>query len=231
MKANAVHVWTARPAQVASPQWAGLESLLDRDEAAQADRFRFDEDRRAYVLAHALRRQALASALGVSPHDLHLAADASGKPCMLSPVPCDLQFSHSHTRRAVAVAVTRAGPVGIDIELLGDAWSHDELLEPFIESADTGCFHAQWTTLEAFWKAQGKGLDTANPRIRISRADDGSFDISLAARSQARGVRAVGRPIDLQADCAATVVLLQPRTHAMHPPEILRQPPFSQERR
>ncbi len=231
MKANAVHIWTARPARVSPLQWAEFESLLDDAEAAQADRFRFGEDRRAYVLAHALRRQALSHELGIAPHDLHFQPDESGKPVMWSPVQAGLFFSHSRTRRAVAIAATRVGPIGIDIEVLADGQGQGELLEPFVESSCISCFHAQWTALEAYWKAQGTGLDGCNPRIRLEEAQGGCIAISEASRSQRDRSRAVVHPLALQPDCAAALALLQPGAQTLQHMEIFRISDTSEERR
>ncbi len=217
--------------------------MLDASETAQASRFRFDEDRRSYVLAHALRRQALSQALGISPHDLHFHSGENGKPVIRSPDAADLFFSHSHTRRAVAVAATRVGPIGIDIEALDPALDPGDLLEAFIESACTSCFHAQWTALEAYWKAQGTGLDSGNPRIRLEQAQDGCLAIIDESPSDARQSdvprphgrhdlsRAMVHPLDLQPDCAAALAVLQPGAQTLRHMEIFGLSDTNKERR
>ena len=235
MKANHVHIWTARPEQVAARQWAELETLLDDRERDQAARFRFDEDRRAYVLAHGLRRQALSYELGAEPFALQFSADRHGKPLMSSPslsLPSlsqqmlPIHFSHSHNRRAVAVAATHIGPIGVDIEGNEDVADGDGLLAPFVEYSDVQGFHAQWTALEAFWKADGKGLDGANPRIRLARCGERAEVFANAGSS-----RAVIYALELQDDCAAALALMQPHAQAVHHIEVFRLFNCGQERR
>ena len=55
-KKNRVLLWSARPGALCPAQWRRLGSLLDDTESRQARRFRFEADRRAYVLAHGLRQ-------------------------------------------------------------------------------------------------------------------------------------------------------------------------------
>ena len=64
-KNNRVRLWSARPAALCPAQWRGLSDLLDDNERRQAGRFRFAADQCAYVLAHGLRRLALAEWLQV----------------------------------------------------------------------------------------------------------------------------------------------------------------------
>jgi 4'-phosphopantetheinyl transferase len=226
MNANEVHIWTARPERLSPLQWAELQLLLDEGEREQAARFRFDEDRRAYVLAHALRRQALSFELGVPPHRVRFWSESGGKPALLAPSHSGLYFGHSHNRRAVAIAATRIGPIGIDIEPLGPGTSpstqlrtgQHELLDPFIEASDIAGFHAQWTALEAFWKANGKGLDGSNPRIRLEFVDVGCCEVTIAARSPSP-CGAI-RQLDLHDDCAAALALLLPQGQALRHVEI-----------
>lgn len=223
MKANDVHVWTARPEWVSPHQWAEVEMLLDEGERGQAARFRFDENRRAYVLAHALRRQALSYELGVPPLAIHFSVDRHGKPSlaqfMSGPMP-HVHFSLSHNRRAVVVVATYIGPVGVDIELNDEVADGEGLLAPFIEHSDVQGFHAQWTALEAFWKADGKGLDGANPRIRLVRCGERSEVFTDTSSS-----RAVVHALELQDDCAAALALMQPHAQAAPHIEIFR--PFN----
>lgn len=220
MNPNAVHIWTARPERLTPLQWAELQLLLDDGEREQAGHFRFDEDRRAYVLAHALRRQALSFEMGIAPHHVRFWTERGGKPAMLSPARSGFYFSHSHNRRAVAIAATRIGPIGIDIEPLAEPPRAHDLLEPFIEASDVAGFHAQWTALEAFWKAEGKGLDGANPRIRLELQVDGRAEVRIDGRSPSPC--AVTQPLQLQDDCAAALALLHPQAQALKHVEIFR---------
>ena len=57
-------VWVSRPQEVGDEQMRSLERMLDASEIERASKFRFEIDRRAYVVAHGLRRVALGDFLG-----------------------------------------------------------------------------------------------------------------------------------------------------------------------
>ncbi len=57
--------------------------MLDPHERERASRLKFDRDRRAFVVAHAMRRMALALALGTDPQDLSFGSGPQGQPLLL----------------------------------------------------------------------------------------------------------------------------------------------------
>ena len=59
---------------------ATAAGALDVVEADRAARFRFDQDRTAYILAHSVWRMVLANCLGMQPADVPLARAPSGQP-------------------------------------------------------------------------------------------------------------------------------------------------------
>jgi phosphopantetheinyl transferase len=191
-----IAVWTACPDDFDDAQFEGMSAMLDPAERAKSGRFRHPADRRAYVLAHALRRVALARALQVAPADLLFASDAQGKPevtVLHAPRGPDIYFSHSHSRALVACAVTRTGPVGIDVACTQDGAPDLDLLAGLVDlpdarqrEADLGVdpmhqFFFYWTALEAFWKAEGGGLASANPPIRCLKNPNGRLEVFLAS--------------------------------------------------
>ncbi|CAH0159790.1 4'-phosphopantetheinyl transferase superfamily protein [Roseomonas sp. CECT 9278] len=138
---------------------------LDEAERARAGRFVFARDRRAYVLAHALLRFALASH-GMR-WDARIAADAQGKP-RVDPRDGLLHVSLTHTDGLVAVAVAQDHEVGVDAEAA--ARDPDEaalralaLAPPEIAELDGAADRRQrllrlWVAKEAVAKAVGLGL-------------------------------------------------------------------------
>jgi 4'-phosphopantetheinyl transferase len=190
-----VRVWTADPAQFHEARPGELDALLDEAERGRAARFKLEADRRAYVLAHALRRAVLARELGVPAADIVFEHDSRGKPALAAPHEDGIFFSHSRTRVLVACAITRSGPIGIDVET-GRAEPDFDLLAPYVVLPDpvkTGavapdddasrrfCFY--WTALEAFWKAAGSGLTDKNPRIRFNRTAANRFQVRFEGDS------------------------------------------------
>ena len=175
MQAAGIEVWTARPDAMGCDTCAELAALLDDEERGRAAQLRFEDDRRAFVVAHALRRMALAMALAVDPRDLRFGSGPNGEPVLLDVSGEPPAFSLTRTRGLVACAVSRIGPVGIDAEPVRDD-ADPALLGPFMDAAagseGAQAFYQQWTALEAFWKACGLGLSASHPRIRLQPMED-----------------------------------------------------------
>ena len=107
--------------------------------------------------AHAL----LVSLLGA---EVSLAHDPQGAPCL--PGRPDLNISISHCRRAVAVAISAEGRVGIDVEcrrrvsdsLMERVCTADELAAVRASDDPTMAFLQCWTRKEAVLKCRGTGI-------------------------------------------------------------------------
>jgi phosphopantetheinyl transferase len=215
-----VEIWTASPADFNDAQFSAFSALLDSTERAKASQFRQSADRRAYVLAHALRRVALAQALQLAPAELVFASDTKGKPVLSAPRDREIHFSHSHSRALVACAVTRLSPVGIDVACTQDGNADLDLLAGLVDlpdarqrEAELGAnpaeqFFFYWTALEAFWKATGCGLASAHPPIRCQKTQRGRFEIFLPM-SALCAIHPKAQAIALSAPpgCWATLVL------------------------
>src|SRR5690349_20259451 len=114
-----VHVWhlgveTLRDADVRRR----FESLLSPDEAARWRRYLRERSRDEFLLARGLARTVLASYAGATPEQVRFGTTATGKPVLVRPDDAEpLHFNLSHSHGVVACAVTRDGPVGVDVEL------------------------------------------------------------------------------------------------------------------
>ena len=194
MESEEAIVWIARPQEVSDAQMRSLELTLDASESERAAKFRFESDRRAYVVAHGVRRIALGDWLGVDPASLVLARQSNGKPLLIWPRGSQVFFSHAHTRELIAFAVASVGPVGIDVECVVQTEPDFALLAPYVVLPESGQrikgikeleidpvakFFFYWTDLEAFWKAAGTGLSAENPRICCKKNDAGTFEVTL----------------------------------------------------
>lgn len=189
-EASNLHIWTARPKDVEPAQWPQLTAWLDAPERLCAANFRHDDDRRAYILAHALRRLAVATALALPPVCLAFSSEAGGKPILTAPEDRTIHFSHARSRTLVVCAVSRIGPVGIDAEFIEQDHADMALLRGLVALPDaqqrraalgsdsTRQFFFYWTLLEAYWKSRGSGLSFDNPVLHCQPTPQGWFEVS-----------------------------------------------------
>lgn len=162
-----VHVWVT---DTRGPLAGADHALLSADERDRADRFRVGRDRCCYRVTRAVTRRLLAGYLGaVDPADLLFGYGAHGKPYLERP-PQPLFFNASHSGERAAIAITRAGDVGVDVERLDRVVDHDGLAARVFSARELATLRAQpealhraaffdgWTRKEAFIKATGDGL-------------------------------------------------------------------------
>jgi phosphopantetheinyl transferase len=212
-----VRLWSACTDDFQEAEYTALAAVLDLDELARCGQLQQEADRRAFILAHALRRMALAEALDSDPREIRFTASAQDKPALAWPHDPALSFSLSHARQAVVCAVSRGGEVGVDAEYVQGEPDFG-LLDSFVvvppapqraehAGADpAGQFFFYWTALEAFWKSHGVGLQAAHPRIRLRRAQAGTFDAAFEHDGEdVRRARLVSLPP--RGGCAITLAL------------------------
>jgi 4'-phosphopantetheinyl transferase len=165
-----VHVWLTALDRPVDDVHA-LAGVLSADEHARAGRFRFERDRRRFVVARAALRAILGWCLGRDPRRLRFSYGRFGKP-HLAPELRDrricFNLSHAHDRALIAVAHGRE--LGVDLELVRpiadlpliarrsfSARVNAELRSLGADEALRGFFSC-WTRKEAVQKAIGRGL-------------------------------------------------------------------------
>lgn len=158
------------------------ESLLTEDDLLRAGSFRFEADRIRWVACRSGLRRILAAATGTKPADLPLVANPFGKP-LLAPPFDSVHFNLSHCGNLAVLAVSRDGPVGIDIEPLDRAAELLEVIGGFchpLEVAELPGGPAAtlrlleiWTAKEALLKALGTGFSTAPESVRTTFTENG----------------------------------------------------------
>lgn len=159
----------------------GAAQGLDALECARARRLHSDLHRSRFVAAHVLQRVLLARCTGLLPHQVPLAPGPTGKP---APLPLAdgglLHHNLSHTDDWLLLAVSRAGPVGVDVEQVRPRRPLDDLARLVFSpcelqrwravpaSRQALAFHAGWTQKEAWLKANGLGLGLAADGSAVS---------------------------------------------------------------
>lgn len=178
-----VAVWRV-PLDPARAPDAGALAELSPDERARADLFATDALRNRWLGAHVALRRILARALGVAPQAIAYGKAEVGKPFVAAPAGRDLEFNFSDSGDLALVAVSRCGPVGVDVELCRPERDLLTLAESFFaaeeraalralpEAERPAAFYRIWARKEAFIKAVGLGLRFGLERFAVSSEAD-----------------------------------------------------------
>jgi 4'-phosphopantetheinyl transferase len=171
-----VDLWRIAAART-GPDIAALRAILTPAERARADAFVFAPDQARYAVFRGALRQVLGRYLNMAPARVALTIGPHGKPHLLGD---PLHFNLSHSGPGAVLAVSRAGPVGVDIEAaragdLADRLSRRVLSAPeraifdaMTPAARSAAFLRAWTCKEAYVKATGEGLSFPLPRITVA---------------------------------------------------------------
>ena len=175
-----VHVWRASFYQLFSYE-EDFGELLSGDEQAKARRYRFEDNRREYIVGRGLLRHLLGCYLDQDPASLQFFYNAYGKPALMHTKGSEpLSFNVSHAHGIILLAFTLDRELGIDIERIRPEAAHDGVAERFFSSHEvhelrTLPLHAQplgffncWTRKEAYIKARGEGLNIPLNQFDVS---------------------------------------------------------------
>jgi 4'-phosphopantetheinyl transferase len=167
LEAGELHLWRLdTDADDPAPPPHDLLSPRERERAAA---IRHPHARLTYLHSRIAKRRILGGYLGVAPGIVELAAGPRGKPYIAQPR-TDLHFNLTHSGSLTLLAVSRDGPLGLDVErvharqgLLAIAGRMFGAREAGQLAALSGAhrldlFLRHWTRLEAGIKALGSGL-------------------------------------------------------------------------
>jgi 4'-phosphopantetheinyl transferase len=182
-----VHVWGVLLEAEADIVEQCLQ-CLSPEESGRANRFKSEQQRRQFVVAHGVLRMVLSRYGDCGPRELSFQNMPSGKPMLqgtdASANAIRFNLSHSHGRALIAVSKERE--VGVDLEkirtdrdvtaLAGRFFSPQE--HALIIRAGLGQRHRTfsriWVAKEAMLKARGSGLTFPLDRHRIELSEDGT---------------------------------------------------------
>lgn len=176
-----VHVW-----MVNLPLWNDAldqcRAVLPMDELQRNERFRQPLHRDRDLLCRGILRLLLAKYLECDARQLPFAHGPHGKPALRDH---ELQFNISHSADFAVFAFTRAGEIGVDIELVRDdmprQWeiaqkyfsaAEVEQLAVFPESERNTAFFRCWTRKEAYVKARGDGIFAGLQKFAVTLSPD-----------------------------------------------------------
>lgn len=175
-----VHVF-AIPLAVPSRALEAAMEVLCAEELERASRFRFDQHRRRFIVARAALRHLLAAYLARGAANLRFTYGSHGKPALDFPVGRDpLCFNISHSGDLALAAVSRRGPLGVDVEHIRPVKDADDLVARFFSERENAlyrelpseqrpeAFFNLWTRKEALLKATGEGISGGLNRVEVS---------------------------------------------------------------
>lgn len=167
-----LHLWLVR-LDLPDQRVAMLSRTLSLDEQDRAERFRFGEDRRRFVVARGVLRTILSYYTGLPAVQLRFAYSPAGKPRLATeagqPSP-GLSFNLAHSGEMALYAICLNRRVGVDIERLRPGLAEEHIAERFFSPHEVAALRALspeeqvpaffrcWTRKEAYIKARGEGL-------------------------------------------------------------------------
>ncbi|TMQ62319.1 MAG: 4'-phosphopantetheinyl transferase superfamily protein [Candidatus Eisenbacteria bacterium] len=164
-----VHVWCAC-LDVPAETLARLYATLAVDERNRSARFRFQRDRRHFIVAHGVLREVLGRYLQTEPGRIGFVYQAFGKPDLGPEFGGRLKFNLSHSAGLALIAIAPESNVGVDLEYIRAQSDYAELARYFFSAAEVDqlsalpdhlyaeAFISCWTKKEAYVKARGRGL-------------------------------------------------------------------------
>lgn len=179
------HLWSVVLSQFYdSLPW--LNEVLSVEERQRAERFYFRKDRDRYVIGHGIRRVILGSYLRQPASSITFCYGKCGKP-QVKFISDELNFSDSRSGDLAVYAITRACPIGIDVERVRFVPQYQEIASRFFSRQENDMimalplerrmerFFTIWSGKEAYLKATGDGIggDLAKVEVVDLSSSDG----------------------------------------------------------
>ena len=187
LASNEVHLWSFG-LDLPEDEAASFYVTLSPDEQSRSARFRFDRDRRSFIVAHGVLRDLLAPYVGARPGDIRFVHNVYGKPELGPEFGPHLGFNLSHSAGLALIAIAADADVGVDVERVRAGADYAEIAKRFFSTEEVdelnrvpGHLHAEaflgcWTRKEAYMKARGEGF--AIPPESFSAAHlDGAWSL------------------------------------------------------
>lgn len=219
LKPGTVHLWRA-DLQASPEELHCWQQTLSVDEQQRMSRLVMEQGRQRFVAGRGILRAILGRYLGKAPASLEFIYSEQGKPTLVQTngVGQRLHFNLSHSGDLGLYALTWDSPLGVDVER---ARSHRDVLklaQRFFQPAETAAIAAlplaqqplqfvrYWTAKEAYLKATGQGLMGLS-EVEVDWSEGESPQLRLHGQSSDNSTNWWLKPLDLEADCAAAIVV------------------------
>jgi 4'-phosphopantetheinyl transferase len=180
LDAGDVHVWAAQLDQPPE-RLSSFEQTLSPDELERAARFHFEIHRSRFIAGRGTLRAILGTYLQIEPAQLRFVYSERGKPALTGlPGNHALHFNLAHSEGLILIAVTRACPLGVDVERIGPATDATDIACEFFSPREAAglralagdkrrlAFFNLWTRKEACLKASGAGISEMLAQMEVS---------------------------------------------------------------
>lgn len=199
LESNQIHVWSTVLSDFDS-ELPRFQAMLSSAERMKAERFQFSKDRKYYVIHRGILRVILGRYLEQRPSEIDFCYGRFGKPEIKgNVVRGSLNFNDSHSGDLALYAVTRACPIGVDVERLRPVPDFEEIASRFFSPREAEtlmalpserqmeAFFACWTRKEAFLKATGEGIGEGLAKVEVTLTPGEEAEIlRIAGESQAQ---------------------------------------------
>jgi 4'-phosphopantetheinyl transferase len=167
-----------------------LARALSADERERAARYRWESDRRKFVVGRGWLRQLLGLQLGIAADEIRFCYGTNGKPELDGDR--RLSFNLSHAEDLMLVVICQGYDVGVDVERLRPSPEMADLASEFLTRPELDrlalvdeperlvTMYRMWTRKEAWLKARGVGLSVPLECLDVEFPRDGCWTLGAA---------------------------------------------------
>src|SRR5437879_4068688 len=196
LASDEVHSWCAS-LDVPPETSARLYATLTPDERTRSARFRFERDRKRFIVTRGVLRDLLGRYLQTQPGHISFVYNASGKPDLSPEFGSRLKFNLSHSAGVALIAVAIDSDVGVDLEYIRAQSDYTDIARRFFSAAEVDyltalpshlyaeAFFSCWTKKEAYLKACGEGLAIPLNSFSVPLTTDAAYtpaDLYVASK-------------------------------------------------
>jgi 4'-phosphopantetheinyl transferase len=214
-----VHLWRAKLDQ-SDKCVKQLTQILSDDELRRAERFRFDKDRKYFIVTRGILRIILSHYLSVKSDQLQFGYSTYGKPYLaVKSNGNKIYFNLSRSHNLALCAFTRSHQIGVDIEYIRPITKADQIVARFFSAHEHAmwqqipkdqkqeAFFHIWASKEAYIKARGEGLSMHLDQFDVSFAPGRPTALLIASRTSGESSRWLLRTLQPGPDYVAALVV------------------------